>query len=1167
MAENASAVILPPPMAPVISTGTAASTDGIDNEAALEGFINQTFGIGTSLHAKAPTVTQGSKLSGQDAFIYAFLQERILKVAGGQISSVVFTMSPVDLLGKQFFTAAEVGATSIVDFDDQGNGAWNPDATAGLPKLIDFDLDKITKALLYDMPYELYWFDKSVGISYSGDLNMTAGYDYDNEEYLIGFSDNTILTFRLFVSTEYSVTKTSGTTDFDTSVAGSIKTAARNAAAIVSQYSGLSDYEKLRAYKDAICDRVSYNDDAADDSTNTPYGNPWQLIWVFDDDVDTKVVCEGYAKAFKYLCDESTFETSVSVSLPTGIMAGGTGEGKHMWNIVTMGNGLNYLVDVTNSDEGTIGHPDYLFMTGYIEKNGNTYTYQGPGDNTISYTYDNDLFLLFTEQELEMSAENFDPDNYMPVNKCGEDLTWALEDGVLTISGTGAMDDFDEENPAPWEANEVTSLVIESGVTSIGTNAFAHCENLTSVTIPGSVLTVPASAFAYCTALTDVTVADGNLNYTVSGGVLYSKDLSELVYYPAGNQDTSFIVPDSVRSIGAFAFCGSTSLEEIYLPSSVTMIGKNAFSGCAALKAVTFHRSVTEIQENAFSDCTSLATVDFQGTEAEAGQISVASGNTSLTSAAWTYLKAGQLAKPLIYDVSLSNGLTVGGEFTARVSIPSGATIVYTEFGRVDEEGEWYDEFASWDVLYASSVNQVSVLGFAMTEPGRYELHAQALRSEYPDDPTELDSEVAVYSFELTAGPIPVMPDITLSATTIDYGDTVTFTVPGAEAVASQTYEADGAWGTNPPQSATSGNSETVSFDGPGDVVLLIWARMNGIWTRGTEKHITVNPLGTFDLPSVTWQGETVDDEITISQYDEKIFEVALPGADGIWAMLQPDTDPEVYNESLLDDILEGSAISLDLTDALGSLGDYLLTLSAEYRQGWVSPERTIRLHVVESTSPFIIENGVITGYTGDDLDLVIPDTVDLQTVTGIGDFAFDGHTLNSVTLPGTLVTLGDGAFLKTGLTEVRVAEGTDTRTWYFYELNSQYEAYLYSVQLPVSVEDADKHAPFLMNRLPGLTPDFVTPSNLTTIEEAAFEGTKPTYVWLTDGVTSIGDGAFAACPDLRFVRVPSSCTSFGDLAFPSGTCLLVDWFGAPAADYAQQHNIDYIILTEGFNG
>ena len=149
--------------------------------------------------------------------------------------------------------------------------------------------------------------------------------------------------------------------------------AAERAQEIVNKYADSSDFEKLDAYRQEICNLTSYNHEAADNPA-VKYGNPWQLIWVFDGVEETSVVCEGYAKAFQYLCDLTDFQNSnVACYTVTGIMEGGTGAGGHMWNIVTMDDGKNYLVDITNCDTGSIGAEDKLFLAAADKAGGDAY--------------------------------------------------------------------------------------------------------------------------------------------------------------------------------------------------------------------------------------------------------------------------------------------------------------------------------------------------------------------------------------------------------------------------------------------------------------------------------------------------------------------------------------------------------------------------------------------------------------------------------------------------------------------------------------------------------------------------------------------------------------------------------------------------------------------------
>ena len=157
---------------------------------------------------------------------------------------------------------------------------------------------------------------------------------------------------------------------------------------------------------------------------------------------------------------------------------------------------------------------------------------------------------------------------------CGDDLTWTLDsEGVLTISGTGAMASYSYDSPWYSMSEDVESVVIGQGVTSIGDWAFYNCDSLTSVTIPDSVTSIGDWAFSYCTGLTDVTI------------------------------------PDGVTSIGDYAFGSCTSLTSVTIPDSVTSIGERAFSGCSGLTGVTIPDSVTSLGGGAFDSCSQLQAI------------------------------------------------------------------------------------------------------------------------------------------------------------------------------------------------------------------------------------------------------------------------------------------------------------------------------------------------------------------------------------------------------------------------------------------------------------------------------------------------------------------------------------------------------------------------------
>ena len=199
--------------------------------------------------------------------------------------------------------------------------------------------------------------------------------------------------------------------------------------------------------------------------------------------------------------------------------------------------------------------------------------------------------------------------------KCGDNVSWTLKDGVLTISGTGDMyyyNNYDPYNTSPfYERTDIKSVVIKNGVTNVGLYTFQDCSNITSISIPASVIVIDDSAFKWGTAnLEKIEVDSNNKDYTTVDGVLYDKKESYLYFCPQAKKDIS--IPNTVQHIDSFAFYGCRYLKNITLPKGLRAIGQSAFDSCTSLETVVIPSTVSymDLDYNMFDGCVSLVSID-----------------------------------------------------------------------------------------------------------------------------------------------------------------------------------------------------------------------------------------------------------------------------------------------------------------------------------------------------------------------------------------------------------------------------------------------------------------------------------------------------------------------------------------------------------------------------
>lgn len=187
-------------------------------------------------------------------------------------------------------------------------------------------------------------------------------------------------------------------------------------------------------------------------------------------------------------------------------------------------------------------------------------------------------------------------------NKCGENLTWNLDEiGILTISGTGDMYDYSEE-PAPWSeySDIITSITIDYGVTSIGTSAFTGCSNIQQIKIPDSVEHIDPYAFSFCKGLHTIQLP--------SSLTLISEEL-----FAECDNLKNLSIPDTVTEIGANAFLRCTAFILETLPSGIQRIGAAAFENCGRIENLELPKTLESIGEAAFGG-TIIDKASFDGT-------------------------------------------------------------------------------------------------------------------------------------------------------------------------------------------------------------------------------------------------------------------------------------------------------------------------------------------------------------------------------------------------------------------------------------------------------------------------------------------------------------------------------------------------------------------------
>jgi len=690
----------------------------------------------------------------------------------------------------------------------------------------------------------------------------------------------------------------------------------------------------------------------------------------------------------------------------------------------------------------------------------------------------------------------------------------------------------------------LTNIVIPDSVASIGDGAFNGCTGLTSITIPGGVTTIGEGAFCNCTSLVNIVVDQANTVYQSIDGNLYTKDTKTLVQYATGKPQTTFVVPDSVTTIGDYAFIDCESLASIVIPDSVTSIGESAFDNCTGLTSVIIGKGVTNIGDSVFYNCIKLDKIYYLGTPEQWSNVNIEEEYTEFDVNVYYYSETMPTEEgnywhydtdgktPVVWHIHNFNKQVATEDFIcSSASCNQKVTYFYscvcgekgTETFETGEYGHNFTRELEEDKYFnaPASCNQKATYFYSCVLCGEkgtetFETGTTILDHNFVDNQP---CTVCHASFGLEYW----LAEDGQSYIVASIGDCVdtNVVIPRYYNGLLVTAIRDNAFFMFEPLAITSITiPDSVASIGDGAFQncpsLTNITIGKGVTTIGDMAFVGCISLVNIVVDQANTAYQSIDGNLYTK--DAKTFVQYACGKEET-TFIVPN-----YVTTIGDYALAGcyNLTSVTIPGGVTTIGD----------MAFVSCISLVNIVVDQANTAYQSIDGNL--YTKDTKTLIQyaiakPQTtfVVLDGVTTISDGAFGGcYNLREVTIPYGVITIGASAFaVCSNLIKITIPDGVTTMGDEAFMGCSN----LIEITIPNSVTSIGEYAFTDCTRLVNLT----IGNGITSIGKYAFENcTSLTSVTIGNNVTSIDYGAFKNCESLTNVTIPDSVTSIVDWAF-----------------------------------